>query len=85
MVHRLDAPIFAGQVAASIDGVRRLDHMQQHTGQHILSQAFIRVANAATIGFHLGVETVSIDLDAAPLSESLISDAADVANTDCRA
>jgi alanyl-tRNA synthetase len=80
VVHVLDAPISEGSVAATIDGVRRFDHMQQHTGQHILSQAFLRVANAATIGFHLGVDTVSIDLDASALAEARIAEAADVAN-----
>jgi len=80
VVHVLDAPIPSGAVAASINGVRRFDHMQQHTGQHILSQAFLRVANAATIGFHLGVDTVSIDLDASALAEARIAEAADAAN-----
>jgi alanyl-tRNA synthetase len=80
VVHVLDAPIPNGPITASIDGTRRFDHMQQHTGQHILSQAFIHVANAATIGFHLGVETVSIDLDANALSEARIAEAAELAN-----
>ena len=80
VLHVLDAPIESGRVAAKIDGVRRFDHMQQHTGQHILSQAFLRVANAATIGFHLGVDTISIDLDSATLTDARVADAADVAN-----
>ena len=80
VVHVLDAPIPLGSAAATIDGVRRFDHMQQHTGQHILSQAFLRVANAATIGFHLGIETISIDLDASTLSEARIAEAAELAN-----
>lgn len=80
LVHTLSAPIKVGPVAATIDGVRRFDHMQQHTGQHILSQAFIRVANAATISFHLGTDTISIDVDAAALSDAAIADAAGVAN-----
>jgi alanyl-tRNA synthetase len=80
VVHVLDAPIPSGATSATIDGVRRFDHMQQHTGQHILSQAFLRVANAATIGFHLGVETVSIDLDANALPEARIAEAAELAN-----
>ena len=80
VIHLLDAPLGVGRVTATIDGVRRFDHMQQHTGQHILSQAFLRVANAATIGFHLGVETISIDLDSATLADASIADAADVVN-----
>ena len=80
VVHTLDAPIASGRVQARIDGVRRFDHMQQHTGQHVLSQAFLRVANAATIGFHLGADTVSIDLDDAKLSDRQIAEAAEVTN-----
>jgi len=80
VVHVLDAPIATGVVSAAIDGARRFDHMQQHTGQHILSQAFLRVANAATIGFHLGVDTISIDLDANALPEARILEAAELAN-----
>jgi len=62
VLHLLDAPLEHGPAEAVIDWPRRFDHMQQHTGQHILSQAFIQVADAPTIGFHLGAETVSIDL-----------------------
>jgi alanyl-tRNA synthetase len=80
VVHVLDAPVPKGVVTATIDSVRRFDHMQQHTGQHILSQAFLRVANAATIGFHLGVDTISIDLDANALPDARIAEAAELAN-----
>ena len=80
VIHALDAPLPIGPVAATVDGTRRFDHMQQHTGQHILSQAFLRVANAATIGFHLGVDTVSIDLNDTGLTEAKIAEAAEVAN-----
>lgn len=52
-----------GEVRGVIDWERRRDHMQQHHGQHLLSEAFIRVAGAATTAFHLGREDCSIDLD----------------------
>ncbi|MEO7454825.1 MAG: alanyl-tRNA editing protein [Gemmatimonadaceae bacterium] len=81
VIHLLDSPLATGPVAAVIDGTRRFDHMQQHTGQHILSQAFIRAANASTIGFHLGVDTVSVDLDSPAVSDASISDAVAIANT----
>jgi alanyl-tRNA synthetase len=80
IVHHLDSPLPEGPVAASLDWPRRLDHMQQHTGQHILSQAFLRQAGAATIGFHLGQEMVSIDLETSRLSDSAIADAETLAN-----
>ncbi|MBM3297840.1 MAG: hypothetical protein FJY83_09625 [Candidatus Aminicenantes bacterium] len=52
-------------VAGRIDWPRRFDHMQQHTGQHILSQAFIEVLDGETRSFHLGeaVSTLEIGLD----------------------
>jgi alanyl-tRNA synthetase len=80
IVHVLDGPVELGPVEGSIDWPRRFDHMQQHTGQHLLSQAFIRVAAANTIGFHLGAEYVSIDLDVADLDESRRTEAFAVAN-----
>jgi alanyl-tRNA synthetase len=80
VLHRLDAPIAGGPVDAAIDWPRRFDHMQQHTGQHILSQAFIQVAEAPTIGFHLGAETVSIDLGSQGLGDAQVADALALAN-----
>jgi alanyl-tRNA synthetase len=52
----------AGEVAAEIDWERRFDHMQQHTGQHILSAAFERLRDAATISSHLGEDRASIEV-----------------------
>ncbi|TMQ61850.1 MAG: hypothetical protein E6K77_09150 [Candidatus Eisenbacteria bacterium] len=61
--HRVEGALAPGsRVEASVDWARRFDHMQQHTGQHILSQAFIAVAGAETRSFHLGEEEVSIDV-----------------------
>jgi len=50
-------------VTGCIDAARRRDHVQQHTGQHILSQAFVREGARNTRGFHLGAEESTIDLD----------------------
>ncbi len=63
ILHFLDRELPAGAVRGSVDWNRRFDHMQQHTGQHILSQAFLKLAGAQTIGFHLGKETSTVDLD----------------------
>lgn len=49
-------------VKCKIDWERRFDHMQQHLGQHILSSAFDNLYDAATVGFHLGTEFVTIDI-----------------------
>ena len=61
-----------GQVLqGNVDWARRFDHMQQHTGQHILSAELARLANAQTVGFHLGSDKVSIDLDRALTPEEV--------------
>lgn len=50
------------RVHGSIDWQRRFDHMQQHTGQHVLSAAFDRLFRVRTVSFHLGAESSTIDL-----------------------
>ncbi|MFD1927914.1 alanine--tRNA ligase-related protein [Sporosarcina siberiensis] len=51
------------EVKGEIDWERRFDHMQQHAGQHILTAAFVELFDFPTVSFHLGRETVSIDID----------------------
>lgn len=81
VLHLLAAPLASGaSVEGRINWDRRFDHMQQHTGQHILSQAFVRVADAPTIGFHLGVDKVTIDLGVAPLEPAQVVAAEAMAN-----
>ena len=61
--HFVQQPLAAGaQVEGHIDWTRRFDHMQQHTGQHLLSAVFVRELHAPTVSFHLGAETSTIDL-----------------------
>ena len=63
VVHVVTAPLATGtSVHGDIDWARRLDHMQQHTGQHILSAAFDRLFGVRTTSFHLGSEASTIDL-----------------------
>jgi alanyl-tRNA synthetase len=49
-------------VHGEIDWARRFDHMQQHTGQHVLSAAFDRLFGVRTVSFHLGAAASTIDL-----------------------
>ncbi len=72
--------IWSDDIVADIDWGRRFDHMQQHTGQHILSQAFMRVANAETLSFHLSDETVTIDLETTAVQPEHIEQAEYLAN-----
>ncbi|MGH7560417.1 MAG: alanyl-tRNA editing protein [Gemmatimonadales bacterium] len=80
VLHRLAMPLAPGPVEGVIDWPRRFDHMQQHTGQHVLSAAFERVASAPTIGFHLGDDYVSIDLGVRGLNDAQAAEAERVAN-----
>ena len=52
----------SAQVACRIDWTRRFDHMQQHSGQHILSAAAYQITGAETVGFHLGTTSSQVDL-----------------------
>jgi alanyl-tRNA synthetase len=80
IVHVLDRAIAPGPVAGRIDWERRFDHMQQHSGQHVLSQAFVQTAGAATISFHLGRETSTIDLELESPSDEAIRAAESLAS-----
>jgi alanyl-tRNA synthetase len=63
VVHVLSAPLPDGAaVRGEIDWGRRFDHMQQHTGQHVLSAALVHVCGAATVSFHLGGDASTIDI-----------------------
>jgi len=63
VVHILSAPLSEGAtVHGEIDWTRRFDHMQQHTGQHILSAAFDRLFENRTVSFHMGSDASTIDL-----------------------
>jgi len=58
------------KVLGRVDGERRFDNMKKHTGQHILSQAFLRIASAETVGAHLGEVESTIELDSAEIREN---------------
>lgn len=81
VVHRLEHRLPPARVRCQVHWPRRFDHMQQHTGQHILSQAFVRVASLATVGFHLSAEYSSIDLEAAEPDPEVLRSAEDLANS----
>ena len=80
VVHVTSASIAPGTVVqGEVDWSRRFDHMQQHTGQHVLSAAFDRLLTARTESFHLGAETATIDLGR-EVSPQQIAGAEDEAN-----
>ena len=80
VVHILALPLAHGAaVHGEIDWTRRFDHMQQHTGQHVLSAALAHVCQAPTVSFHLGSDTSTIDLGAV-VSPADVERAVDEAN-----
>lgn len=80
ILHVIDGPLEPGaSVKGIIDWPRRLDHMQQHSGQHTLSAAFESICRARTESFHLGAASSTIDLDKV-LSPEEIAAAEDEAN-----
>ena len=78
--HFLDRMPERDRVTCVVDGARRHEHMQQHSGQHILSAAFIKKVNAQTLSFHLGSATSTIDLDATSLAPDDLAAAEHEAN-----
>ncbi len=78
--HIVTAPI-SGRVRGEIDWPRRFDHMQQHTGQHVLSQAALRELGAPTLSVHFGAQTCTLDLGLADLAADAAAALEDLANS----
>ncbi|MEE1130310.1 MAG: DHHA1 domain-containing protein [Caryophanon sp.] len=77
--HYVSAPV-TGSITGQIDWTRRFDFMQQHAGQHILTAAFVELFNIQTTSFHLGSETVTIDVDVAAVTDEQLAQAEARAN-----
>ena len=83
IAHAMASPLRAGEadeVECRIDWARRFDHMQQHSGQHLLSAVFVERFGIATVSFHLGQESSTIDLDTAVLEPARMLEAERGAN-----
>jgi alanyl-tRNA synthetase len=84
IAHQLAAPLDAGgldgAVECAIDWNRRFDHMQQHTGQHLLSAVFEELFALHTVSFHLGAESSTIDLEGAAVEPRAVLEAERRAN-----
>ena len=73
-------PPVGSEVKGRVDWSRRLDHMQQHTGQHILSQAFVTLFNAQTKSFRVLEDACEIDVDLSNPSNEVIERSVELAN-----
>ncbi|MBZ5700564.1 MAG: alanyl-tRNA editing protein [Acidobacteriia bacterium] len=80
VVHLLDRPVPLGPIRGQVDWPRRFDHMQQHTGQHLLSAIFHERYSLPTVSFHLGGELSTIDLRGQEPTEALLEEAERAAN-----
>ncbi|MFZ3342349.1 MAG: DHHA1 domain-containing protein [Terriglobales bacterium] len=85
VVHYLEGPTKSAiapgtPVRGEIDAERRRDHMQQHTGQHVLSAAFIELYQMPTVSFHMGDDYCSIDLSTPAITAAQVVGAEKRAN-----
>jgi alanyl-tRNA synthetase len=84
VVHYLEAPLKNVQpgtrIHGEIDPARRRDHMQQHSAQHVLSAAFVRLFGMPTVSFHMADDYCSIDLETPLLTKEQIESAERLAN-----
>ncbi|MGB9765104.1 MAG: alanyl-tRNA editing protein [Candidatus Saccharicenans sp.] len=78
--HFLEKELPANEVQGRIDWTRRFDHMQQHTGQHILSQAFYEVAKGETLSFHLGPQESTVEIGLPAVSDKVLTEVEQLAN-----
>ncbi len=80
ILHFLEKEITSEEVAGKIDWPRRFDHMQQHTGQHILSQAFYELLKGETLSFHLGQEDSTVEIGLPAIKDEALGRVEELAN-----
>jgi alanyl-tRNA synthetase len=80
ILHIVDRPLPTGRIEGCIHWPRRFDHMQQHTGQHLLSAVFQERFGLVTVSFHLGETVSTIDLRGPQPSAQILEGAARAAN-----
>ena len=80
LLHHVDRPLTVGQsYPVTLNWERRFDHMQQHTGEHLLSYSIYKLFGVNNVGFHLSSEYTTIDLDK-PLTQEELYEAETLAN-----
>jgi alanyl-tRNA synthetase len=80
VAHLLADPLGGNRVSGAVDWDRRFDHMQQHTGQHLLSAVLHEAFGHATISVHFGRESSTLDLDAPAIDHARLVEAESRAN-----
>ena len=69
----VDAGLVGETVTGLVDWARRYDHMQQHSGQHLLSQAFFRLCGGETLSVHFGATESTLDLDLSTIDAATLN------------
>lgn len=80
ILHLLEEDRSTTKILGRIDWQRRFDHMQQHAGQHILSQVFLELHRAETLSFHLGEASSTVEIDLRKISEEEVEEVEKRAN-----
>src|SRR4051812_7593496 len=80
IAHVLAAPLSANRATGRIDWPRRFDHMQQHTGQHLLSAVLANLFGHQTTAVHFGKESSTLDLDTGAFTPEEVAQAVAAAN-----
>ncbi|MDI6845758.1 MAG: alanine--tRNA ligase-related protein [Candidatus Saccharicenans sp.] len=80
ILHFLERELPDDEVYGKIDWERRFDHMQQHTGQHILSQAFYELVRGETLSFHLGQAESTVEIGIPSIKDEVLQEVEELAN-----
>jgi alanyl-tRNA synthetase len=80
IAHLVVDPLPEGQTSGQVDWPRRFDHMQQHTGQHLLSAVLAEIAGCQTVGVHFGRESSTLDLETGTLTREQVDRVEERAN-----
>lgn len=80
ILHILEKEVTDAKIIGKIDWDVRFDHMQQHAGQHILSQCFHKLLEGKTLSFHLGEDSSSVEIDLKKISDEEVEKVEERAN-----
>ena len=80
IIHVIKENIDTDIVHLCVDWSTRLDNMQQHTGQHLLSSVFYDLYNGETVGFHIGANFTTIDVTIKDLNQEMVEKVEFIAN-----
>ena len=81
IIHLLDREVESDEIQGKIDWETRFDHMQQHAGQHVLSQSFYELVGGETLSFHMGNESSTVEINVRSISEQEVAEVEKLANS----